>query len=87
MEVLHARDGFEWHLEDAMYVSFSGRRPLTPIAVPGDDVETMLRGVRERVVALTGGIEGGNFPPRPHDTARCRTCAYSDVCRKDYVHG
>jgi len=86
MEALRARDGFEWHLEDALYISFSGRRALTPIAVPGDDVEAMLGAVRERVTANTQGIEGGRFPPRPHDTARCRTCAYGEVCRKDYVN-
>ena len=31
------------------------------------------------------GIASGEFPPRPHDEIICRWCAYSTVCRKDYV--
>ena len=31
------------------------------------------------------GIGAGAFPPRPHDEMICRWCAYSTVCRKDYI--
>ena len=30
-------------------------------------------------------INAGQFPPRPHDPMICSYCAYSPVCRKDYV--
>jgi hypothetical protein len=31
------------------------------------------------------GIGAGDFPPRPAERSLCGYCAYSSVCRKDYV--
>jgi hypothetical protein len=28
----------------------------------------------------------GEFPAQPHDEILCDFCAYTAVCRKDYVH-
>jgi CRISPR/Cas system-associated exonuclease Cas4 (RecB family) len=31
------------------------------------------------------GIARGEFPARPHEERWCRYCAYSSICRKDYI--
>ena len=30
-------------------------------------------------------IARGEFPARPHEERWCRYCAYSSICRKDYI--
>jgi len=37
------------------------------------------------VFGLVDQINAGVFPPRPNDPIMCGYCAYSSVCRKDYV--
>jgi hypothetical protein len=55
--------------------------------VKGESVEAVetLDAARARVARAIAGIERGEFPPRPHETALCRVCAFSTVCRKDAV--
>jgi hypothetical protein len=48
-------------------------------------MESALAAARERLFALVDGIETGQFPARPHDPMKCTFCAFSTVCRKDYV--
>ena len=82
-ERLHDRDGSVWTVEEALYVSFAGRRSVVRMAA-GDDQE-MLPTARERLFGLVDQINAGEFPPRPHDPMMCTYCAYPSVCRKDYV--
>ena len=49
------------------------------------DADETLAAARTRAFEVVDGIAAGIFPPRPHDPMMCRYCAYSTVCRKDYV--
>jgi ATP-dependent helicase/nuclease subunit B len=85
-EELLARDGHPWQVEEAAYVAFAGKRALVPVVKPaGDDGESILSAARSRLLTAIDGIEGGEFPPRPHDPAICNYCSFASVCRKDYV--
>ena len=83
---LAERDGRSWDIDEAAYVAFTGKRALVPVVKSrsADAVET-LAAARARVFEVVDGIAAGAFPPRPHDPMICRYCAYSTVCRKDYV--
>ncbi len=82
-ERLTARDGADWTVEEGLYLSFAGKRPVVRVADAGDP--EMLTTARERVFGLVDQINAGEFPPRPHDPMICSYCAYPSVCRKDYV--
>jgi RecB family exonuclease len=82
-ERLYDRDGSAWEVEEALYVSFAGRKPVVRMAA-SDDLETLTT-ARERLFGLVDQINAGEFPPRPHDPMMCTYCAYPSVCRKDYV--
>jgi RecB family exonuclease len=82
-ERLTARDGAAWAVEEGLYLSFAGKRAVVRVADAGDP--EMLATARERVFGLVDQINAGEFPPRPHDPMICSYCAYSSVCRKDYV--
>ena len=82
-ERLASRDGIEWTVDEALYISFSGKRAL--VSVADDRDPKLLASARDRVFGLVDQINAGVFPPRPHDPIMCGYCAYSSVCRKDYV--
>ena len=82
-ERLASRDGREWTVDEAVYVSFAGKKAIVEVAA--DDDPRLLSTARERVFGLVDQINAGVFPPRPHDPIMCGYCAYSSVCRKDYV--
>jgi RecB family exonuclease len=82
-ERLAEHDSEPWVVEEALYVSFAGRRSTVRVADAADP--EMLGRARERVFELVDQINAGEFPPRPHDPVICSYCAYSSVCRKDYV--
>ncbi|MBF8299925.1 MAG: double-strand break repair protein AddB [Acidobacteria bacterium] len=85
-ERLAERDGRHWHIDEAAYVAFAGKRPLVPVVKPGAaDADAVLAGARTRVMDIVDGIGRGEFPPRPYDPRICGYCAYPSVCRKDYV--
>jgi RecB family exonuclease len=85
-ERLTARDGERWSVDEAAYVAFSGKRALVPIVKAGtSDPSSILNAARARVFEILDAIDRGEFPPRPHDPVICGWCAYSSVCRKDYV--
>ncbi len=87
-ETLAARDGGEWPIDAAAYVSFAARRPFVPVAAgEGAPRAAALDAARDPVFAAIDAIARADFPPRPHDPLLCRTCAYPSVCRKDYVDG
>ncbi|MBN4047983.1 PD-(D/E)XK nuclease family protein [bacterium AH-315-O15] len=85
-ERLAERDGRAWHIDEAAYVAFAGKRLLVPVVRSGaSDREDVLARARTRVMDLVDGIGRGEFPPRPYDPRICSYCAYPSVCRKDYV--
>jgi ATP-dependent helicase/nuclease subunit B len=85
-ERLTGRDGRPWHIDEASYVAFSGKRPLVPVVKPASgDAGDVLAAARARVIDIVDGISRGEFPPRPHELRICSYCAYPSVCRKDYV--
>jgi CRISPR/Cas system-associated exonuclease Cas4 (RecB family) len=58
---------------------------VVSIVKPDRAPDDVLAAARRRLFDLVAGIERGEFPPRPHDPIICGSCAYSSVCRKDYV--
>ena len=82
-ERLASRDGREWTVDEAVYVSFAGKKAIVEVA--DDNDPRLLSTARERVFELVDQINAGVFPPRPNDPIMCGYCAYSSVCRKDYV--
>jgi RecB family exonuclease len=82
-ELLTARDGEPWQVEEALYMAFSGKRATSAVVEDGET--TRLDAARVRLWDLVDGIARGEFPPRPHDPIMCGYCSYSPVCRKDYV--
>ena len=85
-ERLEARDGARWAIDEAAYVAFSGKRALVPVVRAGaPGAGAVLSSARSRLFEIVDGIEAGVFPPRPHELRICSYCAYTSVCRKDYV--
>ena len=80
---LRAERGQEWRATEALYVAFGD--PRLQVSVPGGDIPRAIADGEARVVKLVEAIEAGEFPPRPVDRARCASCAFPTVCRKDYV--
>jgi hypothetical protein len=85
-ERLNERDSGAWSVEEASYIAFTGKRNLLQVVKPGAvDADDVLSDARRRVMDILDGIGRGEFPARPHDPIICGWCAYSTVCRKDYV--
>ena len=85
-EASEGRETRAWVVDEAAYVALSGKRTLVPVVKAGaSDAGATLARARERLVRAAKGIGRGDFPPRPHDPTICTYCAYSSVCRKDYV--
>ena len=85
-ERLEERDGQPWSVDEAAYISLSGKRALVPVVRPGAaDAAAVLDAARDRVFEALDGIARGEFPPRPYETRICGWCAFASVCRKDYV--
>jgi RecB family exonuclease len=86
-EQLQARGGQDWTVDEAAYVALGGtKRTLVPVIdAGGDKAEATLAEARSRLQAVLDGIARGEFPPRPYEPRWCRYCAYSSVCRKDYI--
>jgi RecB family exonuclease len=86
-ESLRARDGQPWTVHEAAYVALGDpKRMLVPVVGAGDDdaAETLAE-ARGRLHQVLDGIARGEFPARPHEERWCRYCAYSSICRKDYI--
>jgi RecB family exonuclease len=81
---LAGRSGTQWRLGEAAYLAFKGPKRVVPLYSAGDR-DRVLREAQQRLADAIDGIERGDFPPHPHDVYRCETCAYTAVCRKDYV--
>jgi putative RecB family exonuclease len=86
-ERLRERDGEAWPVAEAIYLAFSGKRSQAPVVKAGDsDSEEALEAARTRLLTIVDRVTQGEFPPQPTDEILCDFCAYSAVCRKDYVH-
>ena len=81
---LAGRSGKQWTLGEAVYLAFKGPKRVVPLFSPGDR-DRVLRESQQRLADAIDAIERGEFPPHPHDVYRCETCAFTAVCRKDYV--
>jgi CRISPR/Cas system-associated exonuclease Cas4 (RecB family) len=72
-------------LGEAAYLAFKGPRRVVPLFTsPAQRVEVMAK-AQERLAAALDAIGRGEFPPTPDDVYRCESCAFTSVCRKDYV--
>jgi len=86
-ERLRDRDGGSWPITEAVYLAFSGKRSQAHVVRPGDrDAEESLNAARTRLLGIVDRIARGEFPAQPQDEILCDFCAYTAVCRKDYVH-
>ena len=76
--------GRTWRLGEAAYLAFKGPKRVVPLFSAGDR-DRVLAEAQARLVDTIDAIEAGHFPPTPDDVHRCETCAFTAVCRKDYV--
>jgi RecB family exonuclease len=77
--------GTAWRASDAAYLSFGRGEHYEPLARDQAGLDKALADGEARLVRAVNGIEAGEFPPRPAEEFRCTYCAFSGVCRKDYV--
>jgi RecB family exonuclease len=77
--------GRSWTLGEAMYIAFGGPKRVVPLFSSAAKRPQALAAAQARLVSAIDAIALGEFPPRPDHVHRCGTCAYSRVCRKDYV--
>jgi RecB family exonuclease len=82
---LSGREGREWRLVEACYVSLEGARTVVSLPARPDALAAVLASAEVRLIGALGDIAAGHFPPRPVDRRLCAVCAYASVCRKDYV--
>jgi ATP-dependent helicase/nuclease subunit B len=83
--VLSERQGREWRLAEACYVSLEGTRTVVSLPARPDALADVLASAQVRLIGALADIAAGHFPPRPEDRRLCAVCAYAGVCRKDYV--
>jgi RecB family exonuclease len=81
---LEGRHGRNWTVSRAGYVAFKEKNSFVSLGASSSLKEALEEG-QERLLAAVGGIERGEFPPRPEEPFLCTRCGYSGVCRKDYV--
>ena len=86
VERLKERDETSWAVDTAAYVAFGQPEPFSPVvSVEKTDTGKALLAARNRVFTVVDNIEQGVFPPSPFKKSLCRYCAFTEVCRKDYV--
>jgi hypothetical protein len=77
--------GTAWRASDAAYLSFGRGEHYEPLARDQAGLEKALADGEARLVRAVAGIEAGEFPPKPSEEFKCAYCAFSGVCRKDFV--
>ncbi len=82
---LEGRSARRWTLGEAAYLAFKGPKRVSPLFTAREEREQTLSKAAIRLLSTVDAIGRGEFPPTPDDTFRCETCAYTSVCRKDYV--
>jgi RecB family exonuclease len=83
-QALEGRHQRSWVLGRAGYVAFREKNPFVSLG-ESDKLKEALAAGQARLLRAVGGIERGEFPPNPEEPFLCTRCAYSTVCRKDYV--
>ena len=81
-------DGFrgrQWRAAEAAYIAFGRGGQYASLAANAAQFDAALADGEARLVDVVEKIERGEFPPRPAEARRCRTCPFSPVCRKDVV--
>lgn len=84
---LDGRLGRTWRASEAAYVAFAKAPYYHPLAADADKLDDVLAEGEARLADAVDRIERGEFPPQPRQKHRCTYCAFSSVCRKDYVDG
>ena len=82
---LTGRHGMIWQASDAAYVAFGKAPNYRSLGRDSEKLEAALAAGEARLVDTVDRIEEGDFPPRPRHRHLCESCAFSSVCRKDYV--
>jgi RecB family exonuclease len=82
---LREQRGTTWRASDAAYISFGKGEHYEPLARNEEGLAAALAEGEARLARAIDGIESGVFPPKPAEEYRCTYCAFSGVCRKDYV--
>lgn len=82
---LAGRHGRTWTLGEAVYLAFKGPKRVVPLFSSPGALDEVLQRAQQRLVDAIDAIDRGDFPPSPEDVFRCETCAFTSVCRKDYV--
>jgi len=77
--------GRSWRLGEASYLSFEGPAAVVPLVRKPDELEARLGEAQRQLFDVLDGIGAGHFPPQPAERSLCATCAFTAVCRKDYV--
>jgi RecB family exonuclease len=80
-QALKGRHGRTWRLAHAGYIAFKEKSPYVEL----QPLDKALADGQARLLATVAAIEGGEFPVQPDEPFLCTWCAYSGVCRKDYV--
>ncbi|MFL6278640.1 MAG: PD-(D/E)XK nuclease family protein [Vicinamibacterales bacterium] len=83
-QALDGRHQRSWTLGRAGYVAFREKNAFVSLGGSSSLDEALAAG-QERLLGAVDGIERGDFPPNPEEPFLCSRCAYSSVCRKDYV--
>jgi len=84
-QALEGRHQRSWALWRAGYVAFREKNAFVSLHGSSSTLDEALAAGQERLLAAVDGIERGEFPPDPEEPFLCTRCAYSTVCRKDYV--
>lgn len=77
--------GRDWIIAEAAYLSFEGDRAVVPLRQRDQTLSQLITGAESRLLSTLNAIEGGAFPPRPARKSLCTMCAFSVVCRKEWV--
>ena len=79
--------GRHWRLGEASYLSYEGPTAVTPLTKKPADLAARLAEAQGQLLDVLDGIAAGHFPVTPAERSLCAVCAYTSVCRKDYVDG
>jgi RecB family exonuclease len=77
--------GRRWTVGEAAYVVYGPRRGVKTLARSARELERAIEEAEEAFMRAVDGIESGEFPPRPAHVGLCASCAYSTVCRREYI--
>jgi RecB family exonuclease len=84
-ERLQGRRGRNWTIGEAAYLSFEGEKAIVQLRQRDQSLDQLITAAEGRLLSTLDAIESGTFPPRPAKKSLCTTCAFSAVCRKEWV--